>query len=435
VNQNPDTETYEPKKDIVAEQSILAAILIEGENGVDNNAMIKAMTYLEPKMFYKTDHLHIFNIMQKLFSNNEPIDCITVSTKIRELKLEIDVHLVDIRESIPSSANVQSYINSVLEMYRLRSIAEKGIDIQRSVENNKSSTDIISNISEFTLQFIKNNQDEKPWRQILHETADIIGTDKIRGFDTPLTKFNRYTGGLNKHLIVIGARPSHGKTAFAFQFLLHLAKNGVECGFISFEMSDVELAIRALAYEAKVNSTDLRDGKLGGDGMGKLNRAYIVLEKIPFHMKEMATANVFDVESILRAWKKKHNIQISAIDYLQLMEHNGENRTQAIGNTTRRLKNLQAELDCGILLLSQLSRQNETNNREPRLSDLRDSGSIEQDAQDVVFIHNPDYDDSEDTAIAKIIIAKQRNGPTGAFESTFIKEWAGFENYTKDIPF
>ena len=445
------------------EQAVLGSMLTNKE------AVAKAIQWLSPEHFYKDAHSKIFSIMIALFHDSEPIDTISVVDKLKKNKELESVggayYITGLVEAVPTTANVESYAKIVLEKALLRQLillshelASKAYDDREGVDDILDSAErAIFNITQKRLKGGFVHLDP-----ILHDSFEALDAKSakggmITGIPSGLVDLDNLTAGFHPgELIVIAGRPSMGKTALALTIARNAAvdnKHGV--GIFSLEMANQELAMRMLCSEARVNSHLVRTGKLPPKQWKNLSIHVGVLAEAPIYIDDSAAVTVLEVRSKARRLMAEHDIELIIVDYLQLMQgpRNVENRQQEISVITRSLKALAKELNIPVIALSQLSRAVESRNPPiPQLSDLRESGAIEQDADVVMFLYRKwfydkfkqsdsdidDFEDQTDKKAATIIVAKQRNGPTGTIKTTFIEQYARFENlarYTEDIQY
>ncbi len=445
------------------EQAVLGSMLTNKE------AVVKAMQWLSPEHFYKDAHSKIFSVMIGLFHDTEPIDTISVVDKLKKNKELKSVggayYITGLVEAVPTTANVESYAKIVLEKALLRQLillshelASKAYDDREGVDDILDSAErAIFNITQKRLKGGFVHLDP-----ILHDSFEALDAKSakggiITGIPSGLVDLDSLTAGFHPgELIVIAGRPSMGKTALALTIARNAAvdnKHGV--GIFSLEMANQELAMRMLCSEARVNSHLVRTGNLPQKQWKNLSIHVGVLAEAPIYIDDSAAITVLEVRSKARRLMAEHDIELIIVDYLQLMQgpRNVENRQQEISVIMRSLKALAKELNIPVVALSQLSRAVESRNPPiPQLSDLRESGAIEQDSDVVMFLYRKwfydkfkqsdsdidDFEDKTDKKAATIIVAKQRNGPTGTVKTTFIEQYARFENlarYTEDIPY
>ncbi len=445
------------------EQAVLGSMLTNKE------AVAKAMQWLSPEHFYKDTHSKIFSVMIGLFHDSEPIDTISVIDKLKKSKELESVggayYITGLVETVPTTANVESYAKIVLEKALLRQLillshelASKAYDDREGVDDILDSAErAIFNITQKRLKGGFVHLDP-----ILHDSFEALDAKSakggmITGIPSGLVDLDNLTAGFHPgELIVIAGRPSMGKTALALTIARNAAvdnKHGV--GIFSLEMANQELAMRMLCSEARVNSHLVRTGNLPQKQWKNLSIHVGVLAEAPIYIDDSPAITVLEVRSKARRLMAEHDIELIIVDYLQLMQgpRNVENRQQEISIITRSLKALAKELSIPVIALSQLSRAVESRNPPiPQLSDLRESGAIEQDSDVVMFLYRKwfydkfkqsdsdidDFEDKTDKKAANIIVAKQRNGPTGTVKTTFIEQYARFENlarYTENIPY
>ncbi len=429
------------------EASVLGAMMIEKE------AVPKAIELLSPESFYLKEHRLIFEAMTSLFDASEPIDTVTLyeELKKRERLEEVGgaVYISKLSQNISSAANIEYHAKIILEKQILRGLISSSHEIAKAAyEGTEDAFDILDEaerkIFEITETHLKKSFQsmDRAVRDAL-EYIEAIHSNTKQKFSVPsgFYELDELLGGFQKSdLIIVAARPSMGKTAFA----LTLARNAaidhkVPVGIFSLEMSTMQLIIRMLCAEGRLNAHLVRTGKLPNEEGVKLSRNAHKLIDSPIFVDDMPAQSVLEIRAKARRLKAEKNIGMIIIDYLQLMQGpaNIESREREISHISRSLKSLAKELNIPVVALAQLNRAVETRtDKRPQLSDLRESGSIEQDADVVLFLNRPEYygiktfpDDATPTdGVAEIIIGKQRNGPTGDVRLAFIKEYARFEN-------
>jgi len=437
-----------PPQNIEAEKALLGCMLI------DEEARIKVFETVKKDFFYTPAHQQIFSSMVKLFERNERCDLITLTNQLKlDGKLEevggIE-YLTEIAEFVPTAAHIDEYIKIVKDKYILRSLISNATQIISEASNEPDDVEELLDKAESLIFEISQHKIEKEaylLKELIKENLEIIEDIQnrkglITGLPTGYVDLDRYIGGLHpSEFIIIASRPGMGKTALATNIALNLAAGAeqVPILFFSLEMSKEQLVQRILCCEAKINSKKLREGILSDKEIAKLLLAAGQLEKVPIFVDDTPSLTVFELRARARRLKAKEDIKLIIIDYLQLMKgtRRTENRQQEITEISASLKSLARELNVPVIAISQLSRATEQReNKKPHLSDLRESGSIEQDADLVLFLYREDYYNNEDPdiqGISEIIIAKQRNGPTGSVNLTFIKEFTRFENYTPRV--
>ncbi len=431
-----------------AERFVLGSILLDDSN------FVQVAGTLEPEDFSLENHRRIFFRMTELAGRGEKIDRVTVANELlRHDQLEACgglSYLVSLDDGLPQISNLDSYVRIVKDKALLRRIiftSQKLID--RCLMGDEEPDTLLAGAEESLLKLGEARAREallSP-RQIIDNyqgglNAFLDPTKRLKGLSTPFTKFNEKTGGLHAgELIIIAARPAMGKTALALNIAHHVAvKLHQTVAIFSLEMANESLVTRMLCAAARVDSQKFRAGFLGSDERRRLAVAAQELVEAPLFIDDTAGVNLMDIHAKLRRLKAEHGLGLVIVDYLQLMSGRGrfENRVQEVSALSRGLKLLAKELHAPIMVLSQLSRAPETRqgDHRPQLSDLRESGSIEQDADVVAFIfreelYKPDRADLR--GLAELILAKQRNGPTGKLNLVFIHASTKFENQTSDL--
>ena len=437
-----------PPQDIEAEQSVLGSLLI------DKDAVVKIADIVAPKDFYRKAHEIIFEAMIGLYAKSEPIDLLTVSSRLKEKKQFKEIggmsYLTTIMNSVPTASNVIHYAKIVNQKRVLRDLIGASYEISSLAwEENKNIDEIIDEaekkifgVSQSSL--ISEFQHIKPHLGEAFERFDRLhkGDDTWRGIPTGFIDLDKKLAGLQKaDLVILAGRPSLGKTSLALDFARYAAiSEKVPVGIFSLEMSKQQLIERLISAEASVDNWRLRSGQLSDEGKDndfeKISRALDSLSSAPIYIDDAASPNALQIRTMARRLQSEKGLGLLVIDYLQLMQGSGriENRNQEVSEISRSLKNLARELNIPILAVSQLSRAPEARTDQvPKLSDLRESGSIEQDADVVLFIYREDKvkKDSDRKNIAEIHIAKHRNGPTGKIELYFNEDYTSFKNLDK----
>lgn len=430
-----------PPHDIEAEQAVLGSML------TDRDAVIAAMETLKPDSFYREDDKAIYEAMQNLYNRAEPIDLITLKNELETMSKLEQVggleYLANLPEKAPTSANVQKYISIVEEKAMLRTLIKTANEL---VDLGYSQTEDVEDIMDhaekkiFDIMQNKNQKGYSPIKDVLVESFTKLEElynrkQHITGVPTGFTDLDYRTAGLHgSELILLAARPAMGKTAFVLNIAANAAirgKTGV--AIFSLEMSKEQLVNRMLCSEAMVDSNKMRTGKLEEDDWTKLASAIGPLSEADIYIDDTPGITVMEIRTKCRKLKLEKNIGLVVIDYLQLITGNskkGGSREQEISEISRSLKILAKELNVPVIALSQLSRAVEQRpDHRPMLSDLRESGAIEQDADIVMFLYRDDVynKESEKKDIAEVIIAKQRGGSTGTVDLL----WMG--NYTKFV--
>jgi len=437
-----------PPQDIDAEQSVLGSLLI------DKDAIIKIADIITAGNFYRKSHEIIFQAILDLYSKSEPIDLLTVSSRLKEKKQFKEIggmsYLTTLMNFVPTASNVIHYAKIVSQKRVLRDLISASNEISSLAwEENKNIDEILDeaekrifSVSQTSL--IQEFQHIKPHLAEAFERFDRLhkGDDTWRGIPTGFIDLDKQLAGLQKaDLIILAARPSLGKTSLALDIARHAAINEkVPVGVFSLEMSKQQLVERLIAAEANVDLWRLRTGQLSDEGedndFGKIGKALDRLSMAPIFIDDAASPNALQIRTMARRLQSEKGLGLLIIDYLQLMQGTGriENRTQEVSKISRSLKNLARELNIPVVAVSQLSRAPEARTDQvPKLSDLRESGSIEQDADVVMFIYREDKvkKDTDRKNIAEIHISKHRNGPTGKIELYFNENYVSFKNLDK----
>jgi len=434
-----------------AERFVLGSILL------NQDVYFQVAGAIEPEDFSLEKHRRIFSRMKDLYARGEKIDRLTIANELmKQGQLEsVDgfSYLISLDEGLPQIANLDSYIRIVKDKATLRKLifsAQKVID--RCLIGEDEPDEILAGAEESLLKLGEARSGER-----LESPSTIIEkfpggvnafldpSQRVSGLSTGFTKFDEMTGGLHGgELIILAARPSMGKTALALNMAQHVATHPLmkkPVAVFSLEMSSASLLTRLLCAAARVDQHKFRAGYLNADERRKLQVALGELTESPLYLDDTAGVNLMDVHSKLRRMKAEHGLSLVVIDYLQLMSTRGriENRNQEVSALSRGLKLMAKDLDVPFIVLSQLSRASETRpgDHKPQLSDLRDSGSIEQDADLVAFIYREELyrKDREDLkGLAELIVAKQRNGPIGTVPLRFLSQFTRFENRAEDLP-
>lgn len=433
-----------PPQNIEAEQSVLGAMLLERE------AIFRVMEFLKPEDFYRDSHRIIYEVILELAEAGRPVDLITVTDLLRAKgdleKIGGVTYVATLANLVPTAANAEYYARIVEEKSLSRALISVTTRISaRGYEGNDNPEELLDEAERSILELgqRRNTDSFTPIKEILVKTFEEIETTysnrgKVTGVPTGFIDLDNMTNGFQKgDLVILAARPSMGKTAFAILCGQYAAqKHQVPVAIFSLEMSKEQLVQRMLCSEAMVDAHKVRTGNLSDDDWSKLSEAASYLSRAPIYLDDTGAATVREVRSKCRRLKAEKGLGIIIIDYLQLMSGGKkiENRQQEIAEISRKLKGLAKELGVPVLALSQLSRAVESRtDKHPMMSDLRESGSIEQDADLIMFIYRDEYynQDSEKKGIAEIIIAKQRNGSVGSVELGFFKEFVKFANLAK----
>ncbi len=411
---------------------------------IDAAALPKVVEILETEDFYRPSHRLIFQHMIDLFERSEPVDLVTVTASLKTAQ-HLDAvggaaYLAELQDAVPTAANVAYHAAIVSDRALRRSLIEAGTDIvRRGYEGEEDSATLMDAAEEriFRLSQKRGRHAYVPLRRVLTETfqhiEDLYKKPGVTGIPSGFSELDRLTSGFqNADLTVVAARPSMGKTMFCLNIARYAALAvQVPTVLFSLEMSREQLALRLLCSEANMDSQKIRRGEVDRDEWPVLSAALGRLGDAPIFIDDSPALTALDIRARARRLRAEHNVGLVVIDYLQLMQGGtrSENRQQEISQISRSLKALARELNVPVIALSQLSRAVESRqDRRPMLSDLRESGAIEQDADVVGFIYRDDYynAESEEPGVVEVIIAKQRNGPTGVVRLHFRKETGRF---------
>ncbi|HNR68466.1 MAG TPA: replicative DNA helicase [bacterium] len=433
-------------------QAIEAEMAVLGSMMLDKQAAGTVFEVLDVSCFYRQAHQKIFSTGLNLYKQNEPIDILTIASELQK-KQELEevggeFYLTELVERIPSAANAENYCRIVLDRALLRKLIAVTNTIQQECYESAVAASELLDQAEARI-FNLGQQHER--RDFVDLSSVLFTTMKtyesfhglksgITGIATGYHNLDQMLSGMQKsELIILAARPSMGKTALALNIAVNAAKTGKSVGIFSLEMSAVQLAMRLLCSDARVNSHSARTGRLPDSEWARLGMVAGHLSQLKLFIDDSPGLTVMELRSKARRLHYEHNVELLVIDYLQLLRGSGryENRQIEIAGISQALKSLAKEMEIPVLALSQLSRAVEarTGERRPMLSDLRESGAIEQDADVVLFINRPSVylahgqtDSPQDDKKAEIIIAKQRNGPVGSVELNFIRDFVRFEN-------
>jgi replicative DNA helicase len=437
-----------PPQNIEVEQSILSAILIA------NNTLPEVLEILSGKDFYREAHRKIFEAMVGLFERNEPADLITVTNILKERGLLESVggasYLAELVDTVPMATNAAHYAKIIREKAILRRLIERAASITTRCFEDRGNVEEVLDFAERSIFDIS----EDKIKPAFHSLANILNdTYKsveeayenkilVTGVPTGYRQLDQKTSGLQPgDLIVIAGRPSMGKTALA----LNIAQNasiqtGIPIGVFSLEMSKEQLSLRMLSAEARIDSSKMRNGFLSESDLARVNRATGALYDLPIYIDDSPAISALEIRAKARRMKMEKGLGLIIIDYLQLMRGraSAERRDLEISEISRSLKALAKELSVPVVALSQLNRKVEDrSNKRPMLSDLRESGAIEQDADVIVFIYRDEvYNNDENNpnrGIAEIIVAKQRNGPIGTAKLAFLEHCTRFEDLSPEV--
>ena len=429
-----------------AEQSVVGSMIM------DKQAIITAGEMLVADDFYHNQYGVMFQTMVDMNNEGRPVDIVTLQERLKEKNVSAEVYSLefirDLLAAVPTSANIRQYAGIVKDKSILRNI----IRVNDSIANDcyagtQKTEDILADTEKKIFDLVKNkgNHEYKPIDKVVLEALDKISTAAknrgvVTGVPTGFKDLDSYLSGLQpSDFVLVAARPSMGKTAFVLNVAENVAiKQGITTAVFSLEMSNVQLVNRMLSLESSVDADKLRKGRLDSNDWGKLIEGADGIAKSKLIIDDTPGITISELRSKCRKYKMENNLGLIIIDYLQLMSGNGrtESRQQEISDISRSLKALARELDVPVVTLSQLSRAVEQRpDHRPMLSDLRESGAIEQDADVVMFLYRDDYynKDTELKGIAEIIIAKQRNGPIGTVKMAWIPEQTRFADLAKNM--
>jgi len=439
-----------PPHSIQAEQSLLGGLMI------DNRTWDQVADKVNEQDFYRNEHRLIWHAVADLAEHNQPFDVVTLAENL-ERRGELEdagglSYLGALAQDTPSAANIQAYAAIVREYSVMRQLISVGTDISDSAFNpqGRKAAELLDNaerqVFEIAEQQSRGGGGFQPLKKLLSQALERIETlyeqdEAITGLATGFADFDDRTSGLQPaDLIIIAGRPSMGKTTFAMNIAENVAINAqVPVAVFSMEMPGDSLAMRMMSSLGRIDQHRVRTGKLQDDEWPRLTSALNLLNEAPLFIDDTPALSPTEVRARARRLKREHGgLGLIVLDYLQLMQApgEGENRATEISAISRGLKALAKELNVPVIALSQLNRNLEQRpNKRPVMSDLRESGSIEQDADLVVFIYRDEVynEDSPDKGIAEIIIGKQRNGPIGTVRLTFFGKYTKFENFANDV--
>ena len=433
-----------PPQSIEAELSVLGAMMLKKE------AVTQAIEMLHAHEFYRQAHRAVFEAMEGLVRDDEPVDIVTVTESLKKSGRLDQVggisFLANLTNSVPSTANLAHYAKIVKEKALLRALIDASTEIAGAAY--EASEDVARQLDDAEQKILaiaggRITGSFTPIKEVVFDAVDrvsVLARSKggITGLSTGLATLDSVTRGLQKSdLIVVAARPAMGKTAFVLNLATHVALQGKTVAFFSLEMPREQLMHRIFCAEGQIDATRLARGELDDDEWSRLVKVADRMLKAELYFDDTSSTTVMDIRTRARRLKSEHGLDLIAIDYLQLIQAPGraENRTLAVAEMTRSLKVLARELEVPIIVLSQLSRATEgRSDKRPMLSDLRESGSIEQDADIVMFLYREDYynQDTENANITELSIAKHRNGATDTLKLFFQKEYTRFRDLARE---
>lgn len=437
-----------PPHSIETEESILSAILI------DNNTLLDVVPILSSNDFYKSSHQIIYSSIIALFSKNEPVDLVTLTNALKQrghLK-EIGgaAYLARIFDTAPMAANAQHYAKIIHDKASLRRLIEKANAISRKCFEDSGNVDETIDFAERAIFEISSKKSKKafyPIKELIDKNIDALEERQgnktlITGVPTGFKMLDNLTSGFqNSDFIIIAARPSMGKTALALNIARNAAvDSNIPSAVFSLEMSKEQLSMRLLCSEARIDSSRLRSGFFSKEDWVHLTDAAGILSEAPIYIDDTPDISALEIRAKARRLKMEVDLGLVIIDYLQLLRshHSAERRDLEISEMSRALKALAKELDLPVVALSQLNRKlEERSDKRPQLSDLRESGALEQDADVVAFIYRDEvYNKDENNpnrGKAELLISKQRNGPTGLVSLAFLSTYTRFEDLATEV--
>ena len=436
-----------PPQAIEVEEAVLGALMLE------RDAYVTVADFIDTKSFYKEEHQKIFDAIKKLSGNEKPVDLLMVTQELKD-RNQLDeiggpAYITQLTRRVASAAHIEFHARIIAQKFIQRELIRVSTEIQSKSYDDTLDVDDLIDFSESALFQIAQGNIKKetvPIKPILNQAILQIEKAKnqkegLSGIPSGFTALDRITSGWQKtDLVIIAARPSMGKTAFVLSMAREMAvAHNKSVALFSLEMSSIQLVTRLIASETELGSQKLKSGRLEDWEWEHLNRKISSLDKAPIFIDDTPALSIFEFRAKCRRLKMQYDIEVVIVDYLQLMTAGADNRgsrEQEVSTISRSLKAIAKELDIPILALSQLNRSVESREgKRPQLSDLRESGAIEQDADLVLFIHRPEYygiteDDSGNSllGVAEIIIAKHRNGATGDIHLSFKKELAKFSD-------
>ena len=436
-----------PPQHIEAEESIISAILR------DNNTLLDVIEILAPEDFYRTAHQKIYAAIIDLFDKTEPIDLVTLTNRLKEKGQLEEIgnpsYLVRLVDTVPLAVNAPHYAKIVHDKASLRRLIEKANAIVKRCFKEQGNADEVIDFAEEAIFEITENKSQQafyPISKIILGNIETLEENQgnrslVTGVPTGFNQLDNLTSGFqNSDLIILAARPSMGKTALALNIARHAAVDAnIPVAIFSLEMSKEQLSLRMLCSEARIDSSRLRGGFFSMEDWHRLTDAAGILSESPIYIDDSASLTAMEIRAKARRLKMDKNIGLIVIDYLQLMQGraSAERRDLEISEISRSLKALAKELKLPVLALSQLNRMLEQRtDKRPRLSDLRESGALEQDADVVAFIYRDEVynkeDDNPSRGTAEILLSKQRNGPTGDVHLAFLNSFTRFENLASE---
>ncbi|MGD0390026.1 MAG: replicative DNA helicase [Tepidisphaeraceae bacterium] len=432
-----------PPHSIEAEMCVLASMML------DREIVGQCVQLIDRECFYQADHQIIFDVLLKLYEMNRPIDSVILFEELVKRQLLEEVggteYIAQILNCVPSAAHGLHYAGIVREKAMLRQLIAASNDILRDSYAPYEHADVVLDKAErriFEIAEKKTTGSISSLGEVAHEVYEMLEEKGRRGLESGFYELDDMLNGMqNGEMLIVAARPSMGKTAFAMNIIEHLAADmQLPCGIFSLEMSKQQLAQRLMCSRANIDAQKVRRGMLNASEFQQLAQTVTGLSKAPIWVDDSAGMTPLELRAKARRLKLKHDVKCLMVDYMQLMYNPGsESRQQEISEISRVVKSVARELNIPVICLSQLNRATEgRDGHRPRMSDLRESGSIEQDADVVMLLHREDYyrmsePDFQPDNIAEVIVAKQRNGPTGTIKLTFSNKTTRFENLSTAV--
>jgi len=432
-----------PPHSIEAEMCVLASMML------DREIVGQCVQLIDRECFYQADHQIIFDVLLKLYEMNRPIDSVILFEELVKRQLLEEVggteYIAQILNCVPSAAHGLHYAGIVREKAMLRQLIGASNDILRDAYAPYENADVVLDKAErriFEIAEKKTTGSISSLGEVAHEVYEMLEEKGRRGLESGFYELDDMLNGMqNGEMLIVAARPSMGKTAFAMNIIEHLAADmQLPCGIFSLEMSKQQLAQRLMCSRANIDAQKVRRGMLNASEFQQLAQTVTGLSKAPIWVDDSAGMTPLELRAKARRLKLKHDVKCLMVDYMQLMYNPGsESRQQEISEISRVVKSVARELNIPVICLSQLNRATEgRDGHRPRMSDLRESGSIEQDADVVMLLHREDYyrmsePDFQPDNIAEVIVAKQRNGPTGTIKLTFSNKTTRFENLSTAV--
>lgn len=431
-----------PPHSIVAEQCLIASMML------DKELVGQVLAKVDREAFYLADHAIIYNIILALYEANRPIDAVILREELSK-RGQLDeiggtAYLAEVLNTVPSAANGMAYADTVRDKYLLRTLITASNDALREAYAPHESVDHIIDRAEKRVFDIANKKisgSVSPLGEVAMEVYEMLESSGRRGIETGFYELDDMLNGLQPgEMIIVAARPSMGKTAFSMNLIETMAANGQACAVFSLEMSKQQLAQRMMCSRAQIDAQRVRKGLLNAQEYQRLAMMVNEMNKMPIWVDDSPGLTPLELRAKARRLKQQHDIKAIMIDYMQLMDNPGvESRQQQISEISRSIKAVARELSVPVIALSQLNRGSESRDgHRPRMSDLRESGSIEQDADVIALLHREDYyrqtePDFIPDNIAEVIIAKQRNGPTGTVKLLFDNKTTTFKNLASQV--